>query len=104
MAQTDVYEYIAVQAINHGNVVAYQPGDPVPADNVKEQGYEVGSQVVLRKDYKPDSGAVQGTDAIGVRGELPAHLLKGSDKPAEPLGEDASTDTGAKSRKAATTK
>jgi hypothetical protein len=83
MAQTDVYEYIATQPITSGNVIAYQPGDPVPAENVAEQGYEIGVQVVLRKDYKPTDGHSVGTDALGVRGELPANL-RGGPKSADP--------------------
>jgi hypothetical protein len=101
MAQTDVYEYIATKTINAGNVIAYQPGDPVPADNVKEQGYEIGVQVVLRKDYKPSSGHTVGTDALGVRGELPANL-RGGPKPGDKTTDAA--DKAADKAKAASVK
>lgn len=32
-------EYVALVAIDHGNARAYNPGDPVPEDNVKLHGY-----------------------------------------------------------------
>jgi len=105
MAQTDVYEYIAIQSISAGNVIAYQPGDPVPADNVKDLDYEIGVQVVLRKDYKPsDDLPAHGTDAIGVRGELPANLRGGPDKLADESDATADADSKARIRRAAATK
>ena len=104
MAQTDVYEYIAIQSISVGNVIAYQPGDPVPADNVRELGYKIGVQVALRKDYKPKDGQPLGTDAIGVRGELPANLRGGPDKPADETEAKDDADGKARIRRAAATK
>lgn len=46
MAQPD-YPYRALVPISHGGVMAYQPGDLVPAENVADNGYEVGVQVEL---------------------------------------------------------
>lgn len=83
MSQTDVYEYVAVRKILHGGVVAFQPGDPVPASTVTEQGYEVGSDVALRKDYKPEAARFAGR--APVRGEMPDHLKQAEQKPADKI-------------------
>jgi hypothetical protein len=82
MSQTDAYEYVAMRKIMHGGVTAFQPGDPVPGDTVDEQGYEIGSDVVLRKNYKPDAQRFAGR--APVRGQMPDHL-KADDKPAEKI-------------------
>ena len=54
MADTG-YEYVALQPITAGGVLAYNVGDFVPAANVEEQGYEVGVQVDLRDDVPAPS-------------------------------------------------
>lgn len=33
-------QYVAAQTITYGGAIAYLPGDPVPASNVKRHGYE----------------------------------------------------------------
>jgi hypothetical protein len=38
-------EYVAIAPIDFGNARAFNPGDPVPAANVKAHGYVVGEQV-----------------------------------------------------------
>lgn len=108
MADTDVYEYVAVATIMHGGVVAYQPGDPVPGDNVKAHGYEVGTAVVLRKDYKaedhgPSIGEVD-PDQPTVRGEMPKNLRGGPEKVSKGSDSDGGTTTPARGAKAATVK
>jgi hypothetical protein len=45
---SNTYEYVALQPINVGGTLAYNPGDFVPAANVEANGYEVGVQVELR--------------------------------------------------------
>jgi len=45
---SNTYEYVALQQITWGSVIAYNPGDFVPAANVELNGYEVGVQVELR--------------------------------------------------------
>jgi hypothetical protein len=40
-AQQDEYsQYVATSDIYWGNALAYRPGDPVPASNVKVHGYD----------------------------------------------------------------
>ncbi len=108
MPDTDVYTYVAIATITHGGVVAYQPGDPVPADNVKANGYEVGTSVVLRKDYKAeDHGPALGevdSDQPTVRGEMPKNLRGGPEKPAKGSDSGGDTTTPARGGKAATAK
>lgn len=41
------YEYVALQRIDEGGVIAYQKGDLVPAANVADRGY-TDEQVELR--------------------------------------------------------
>lgn len=108
MADTDVYEYVAISTIMHGGVVAYQPGDPVPGDNVKAHGYEVGEAVVLRKDYKADKhgpsiGEVDPNQPT-VRGEMPKNLRGGSESAAKDSASDGGTSTSARGGKAASGK
>lgn len=108
MSDTDVYEYVAIATITHGGVVAYQPGDPVPGDNVKVHGYEVGTSVVLRKDYQADKhgpsiGEVD-PDQPTVRGEMPKNLRGGPEKVSKGSDSDGGTTTPARGAKAATAK
>lgn len=51
MADTG-YEFVALQPITVGGVLAYNVGDFVPAANVEEQGYVIGEQVAAR-DHVP---------------------------------------------------
>jgi hypothetical protein len=104
MPQTDVYEYVAVATISHGNVIAYQPGDPVPGDNVERLGYEVGVQVVLRKDYKPDHAEAEPHSGPSVRGELPSDLRGGPESDQDKSAGKADASVPTRSGKAATAK
>lgn len=46
--------YIALQPIDEGNARAYNPGDPVHADNVARNGYVIGEQVAeVTDDAEP---------------------------------------------------
>lgn len=38
--QAEYGQWVAVQRIYHGNALAYTPGRPVPASNVKRHGYD----------------------------------------------------------------
>lgn len=51
MSDNDNVEYVALQPINYYGVRAYNPGDRVPAANVKRHGYKVGDEVA-RADSK----------------------------------------------------
>lgn len=50
--------YVANQPIRVGWALAYNPGDPVPEDNVKEHGYLDAGLV----DVVPDDAAVRPED------------------------------------------
>jgi hypothetical protein len=108
MSDTDVYEYVAIVTIMHSGVVAYQPGDPVPGDNVKANGYEVGSAVVLRKDYKADDHgpaiAAVDPDQPTERGQMPKNLRGGPEKLSKGSESGGDTTTPARGGKAATGK
>lgn len=39
-------QYVAADQIFHGNALAYNQGDPVPASNVKLHGYDEDGRVV----------------------------------------------------------
>jgi hypothetical protein len=100
MPGTETYEYIATKRIMHGGVVAYQPGDPVPGDNVKEHGYLDTEAVVLRKDYKPENAAEEeavyaSAGAAMVRGEMPPNARTA---PGEPEPEPAPAKSTSSSR------
>lgn len=41
------YEYIAKEPITFNGVLAYNPGDPVPADNVERHGWD---DLVIKAD------------------------------------------------------
>jgi len=58
------YEYVALEPITWGGVLAYNPGDFVPAANVEANGYEVGVQVA-RRDSIPDPVPVDETAPVG---------------------------------------
>jgi hypothetical protein len=58
-------QYIALLPILAGDALAYNPGDPVHADNVAAQGYEVGVQVAERE-------STQAAKALRALGMLPA--------------------------------
>jgi hypothetical protein len=60
-----VTRYVALQPIDAGNVRAYNPGDPVHADNVEAQGYVVGEQVA-------DAESEQAVAVLRKLGILPA--------------------------------
>jgi hypothetical protein len=59
-------QYVALVAIDHGNARAYNPGDPVPAANVKLHGYgkdqvaKVGTKAA--DEATPDPADAQITD------------------------------------------
>lgn len=66
MAKTD--EYVATQAIHHGGARAYNPGDPVPAANVKLHGYDkdglvakVGTKAATEAAPDPDDAKITDT-------------------------------------------
>lgn len=40
MATAPDYEYVATEPIHYNGVLAYNTGDPVPADNVKKNNWE----------------------------------------------------------------
>jgi hypothetical protein len=80
----DSYGFVATQTIMHNGVVAYQPGDLVPDDNVHELGYLDAGQVVAREDYQPEEGQPAVTlaraGAATVRGEMPEDLRTATDE------------------------
>lgn len=52
------YDYVALRPIYYGGSRAYNPGDPVPADNVDKHGYRVGEDVA---EYgTPDAKRITG--------------------------------------------
>lgn len=58
-------QYVALQPITAGDVLAYSAGDPVHPDNVAANGYEVGVQVAERDSE-------QAVAALRALGMLPA--------------------------------
>lgn len=50
-------QYVAVQRIYHGGALAYTPGRPVPASNVKRHGYDKQGLVKRVDEVKESSNA-----------------------------------------------
>ncbi|MGI5171875.1 hypothetical protein ACQEU3_46790 [Spirillospora sp. CA-253888] len=64
-----VYDYVALTEIWHGGVRAYNPGDPVPAENVQEHGYKVGEQVAkagTKTAGNAERNAAEAADSAGL--------------------------------------
>lgn len=57
--------YVALTPIDHGAARAYNPGDPVHADNVRVNGYVVGEQVA-------EEGSAEARAVLVGLGMLPA--------------------------------
>lgn len=56
-------QFVALIPIDHGNARAYNPGDPVPADNVRLHKYEVGVQVAKAGTKAAEQAAEAPEDA-----------------------------------------
>jgi hypothetical protein len=61
----DGWDYVALAVIDHNGVRAYNPGDQVHADNVKEYGYLEAGLVELI-DAKPKRGKAEPADSGAV--------------------------------------
>jgi hypothetical protein len=63
MPDTDAYEFVALQQIDHNGVRAYNPGDLVPAANVEAHGYT--SEQVAKRSSKAAKQVTQPQTAPG---------------------------------------
>lgn len=51
-------QYVATTSIYHDGALAYRPGDPVPATNVKAHGYD-GDGLVVKSTTKAAAKAAE---------------------------------------------
>ena len=82
---SDNTEYVALQPIDHNGVRAYNPGDRVPASNVKRHGYQNGVQVA--EEGSPEARALRS----------PASVSETQDAPTSPPPSTPSTPSTARS-------
>lgn len=73
------YEYTALRPIPVGGVLAYNPGDGVPAANVKEQGYQVGVDVARAGTAK--EADMLPADPASLKGQALEDALDGAGLP-----------------------
>lgn len=84
------YDYLATEPIYVGGVLGYNIGDPVPADNVKHNGWEK----LVQKANKPLKTTAEEPRSVGAASTPPAREDESSQTGTQAKGSGRGASTG----------